>query len=102
MVPQEVRSFGDHVLEVSEGELSVPVEVGLLDCFITHQPDLLGCQLSFGQFVQSLLQIILTDEVVPVKVCNTARKVISLHYHCEYGPLELSLNFIETSTYRLV
>ena len=88
MVPQEVGSFGDHVLEVGEGELSVSVEVGLLDGFITYQPDLLGRQLSFGQFVQSLLQIVLTDEVVPVIVCNRAGKVMSLpftlHYHCEY------------------
>lgn len=67
-VPQKVRSLGDHVLKVGERELVVSVEVGLLDGFVTHQRDLLGRQLPFGQLVQGLLQVLLTDEVVPVKV----------------------------------
>lgn len=46
----------------------VSVQVGLLDGFIAHQDDLLWGQLAFGQLVQSLLQVLLTDKVVPVEV----------------------------------
>lgn len=72
-VPQEVRSLGDHVLKVGQGELVVSIEVGLLDGFVAHQRDLVCRQLPFGQLVQGLLQVLLTDEVVPVKVWTTTR-----------------------------
>lgn len=70
-IPQEVRGLGDHVLKVSKGELAVSVKVSLLNGFVTHKRDLIGRQLPFGQLIQGLLQVLLTDEVVPVEVWNT-------------------------------
>lgn len=73
IIPQKVRSLRDHVLKVGEGEFVVSVEVGLLDGFITDQSDLLWSQFSFCQLVQSLLQVLLTDEVVPVEIWTRTR-----------------------------
>jgi hypothetical protein len=73
-VPQEIRSFGDHVLKVSKGELAVPVKVRLLDGLVTDQGDLLRGQLPFGQLVNGLLQVLLTDEVVPVEIWATTSR----------------------------
>lgn len=71
VVPDEVRSFRDHVLKVGEGQLVVSVQVGLLHGLVTHQHHLLRRQVSFGQLVEGFLQVFLTDEAVPVIVWAT-------------------------------
>lgn len=71
--PQEVGSFGDHVLEVSEGQLAVSVQVSLLDGFVTHQANLVRCQFPFGQQVEGLPQVLLADKIVPVEIWTRTR-----------------------------
>lgn len=69
-VTEEVWSFGDHVFEVCEGEFVVSVEIGLLHDLLTDQRHLLRAQLPFGQLHHRLMQVLLTDEVIPVIIVD--------------------------------
>ena len=75
-LPEELWSSNNHVLEVLKWQTPVVVQVSLVYHLLTHHPHLVFCELVTGQFVQRLLQVWLTDEVVVVEILKKAVQLI--------------------------
>lgn len=85
-LPQKVWSSDDHGLEVLQGQPSVVVQVRLIDHLLTHHPHLVLRQLVTGQFVQSLLQVGLTEKVIIVEILqNIEIKEIGNYLSMNFG-----------------